>query len=289
MTQHSTTAGGTGDSTASDTDAFFGFLAGLYASALAAPAVAIAVALLVSSDPGVLYFALLGTVVVVSAVVGWVARRESLAVRLGATRWVWTAMALPFGHFGLLAAVASRPGDAPRSVGGLALVGALAGFVVGVGLVVAAHNRHAKAVLADAEELANFTAPAPERDRRIAMWVVGGLFAVGILGFAGSVLLDFPPLRWLLQILVPTGAVLYGTTSPREVTVSDAGLVVGNPVSKRFSPWSAYESYAVTEESIVLTRARWSLWGLRDLRRDASEVENLETVSSALGKFLPRK
>lgn len=273
---------------ASGTDGFFGFVVGLYAAALAAPMLAIWVALWVSTDPGVLFFVLLGTVVVVTSGVGWVARRESLAVRLGASRWVWAAVVLPFCYFGVLVAAAGRPGDSPSAVGGIAILGAVAGFVVGIGLVASAHNRRAKATLADAEVLARLTAPAPERDRRIATRVVVGLFVVGALGFAGSVLLDFPPLRWLFQLVVPTGAALYGTTSPREVTISDGGLVVGNPAYKRFRPWSAYESYAVTEEAIVVRWAGRSPWGLRDLRRDPADVDDVAAVASALETVLPR-
>lgn len=280
----------TGDApSADDTDGFFGFVAGLYAAALAAPALAIGVAFRVSADPGVLFFVLVGTVVVVTAGVGWVARRESLAVRLGASRWVWAAMALPFGYFGVLVAAAGGHGDPPSAVGGLAIAGALAGFVVGVGLVAAAHNRHARAALADAEESVDFRAAAPGRDRRIATRAVVVLFAAGVVGFAGSILLDFEPLRWLFQLAVPTGAALYGRTSERRVTISDAGLVVGTPAYRRFRPWSAYESYAVSDEAVVVRRAGWSPWGLRDLRRDPADVDDPAAVASALDRFLPRK
>jgi hypothetical protein len=81
----------------SDSDPFFGFLAGLYAAALAAPAVAIGVALLATADAGVLFFTLLATTVAVVAGVGWIASRRSIAVRLGGTRWSWLAVVLPFG------------------------------------------------------------------------------------------------------------------------------------------------------------------------------------------------
>ncbi|USZ68964.1 hypothetical protein NGM10_04310 [Halorussus salilacus] len=283
------TGGDQDDSTAGDTDGFFGFLAGLYAAALLAPAVAIWVALRVSGDPGVLYFVILGTAVVVTSGVGWVARRESFAIRLGASRWVWAVMVVPFGYFGVLPAVADgRSGDPPGVVG-IALVGAIAGLFVGIGLVVAARNRRAKAALAGSEKLATFTAPAPERDRRMVTRAVAGLFAVGILAVVGSAVLDFPPLRWLFQVLVPAGPALYGSTTSRRVTVSDAGLVVGNPVSKQFRPWTAYESYDVTDDALVLRRAGWSLWGLRDLRRDPADIEDPEAVAAALDELLPRR
>jgi hypothetical protein len=207
----------TGPPTAGDaTDGFFGFVVGLYAAALLAPAVLVGVAGS-TTDPGVLFFVLLGTVVAVTGGVGRVARRESLAVRLGATRWVWAAMVLPSAYFGV-PLVADQLGSTPLPdpVVPVALLGAIVGVVAGIGLVAAAHNRHAKAVLADAETLAEFTAPAPSRDRRIAKWAVVGLFAAGFLGFVGSLVLGFDPLRWLFQMLVPLGAGLWGSTTERK-------------------------------------------------------------------------
>jgi hypothetical protein len=272
------------------TDGVFGFVAGLSAAALVAPAIAIWVALRVSADPAVLYFVLLGTVVAVTTSVGLVARREWLAVRLGASKWGWSAMVVPFVYYAGLFVAGLVRGDAPPGpVAGIAVVGAVAGLLVGAGLVAASHNRHAEAALADADELAHFTAPAPERDRRVATRAMVGLVAAGVLGIVGSVALDYPPFRWLFQWVVPVAAGLYGSTSPREVGVSDAGLVVGNPVYRRFRPWSAYESYAVSEEAIVVRRAGWSPRGLRDLRRDATEVKDSGEVAAALGEFLPQR
>jgi hypothetical protein len=275
-----------------ETDGFFGFVAGFYTAALTAPAVAIAVALGGTTDPGALFFVLLGTAVVAAGGVGWLARRRSLAVRLGSSRWIWTAMALPFGYFAVLFAVEVRGENPPSAVAGLAVLGALAGLLAGVGLVAASHNRHAKAMLADAETLAEFTAPAPDRDRRMVKRAVVGLFGVSLLGFVASAVTDFAPLRWLFQILAPTAAGLWGSTTDRTVAVSDAGLVAGNPVHKRFRPWPAFESYDVTDEAIVVRRSGWSAWGLLDVRRDPAEVEEVEDpeeIAAALGEYLPRE
>lgn len=281
----------TGDSTYGDgTDGLFGFVVGFYAAALAAPAVAIAVALGVTTDPGVLFFTLLGTTVVVTGSVGWVARRESLAVRLGATRWVWTSMGLPFLYFaGLFGASIARGEDPSSAVAGLAIVGALAGVIVGTGLAAAARNRHTKMVLADAEELVRFSASAPERDCRIAKQVAVSVVVVSAVGMVASMVAEAELFRGVFQILTPFGAGLFGTTTERNVRVTDEGLMVGNAIQKTVRPWSAYESYDVTDEVIVVRRAGWSAWGLRDLRRDSEAVENPEAVSSALGEFLPRR
>lgn len=271
------------------TDGFFGLVAGLYAAALVAPAVAIGVALRFSAAPGVLFFTLLGSTVVVAGAVGWPARRTALAVWLGQSPRMWTPLVLPFGYFGALALPVLAGGEAPSGpVAALAVVGALAGVLVGAGLSTAARNRHAKAVLADAEELARFSASAPERDRRVGKWAFGGLLAVSVVGFGVSVVTGIEPLRWLFQIVTPLGASLFGMTTERRVAVTDAGLLVGNAVSKGVRPWSDFESYSVTEEAIVVRRAGWSARGLRDVRRDASEVDR-EAVAAALGEFLPRE
>jgi hypothetical protein len=119
------------------TDAFFGFLVGLYAAALVAHVISMGVALRVTDDPAVLYLTLLGSATLVIAGVGLVARRESLAVRLGATRWKWLAVVVPFAHLTGLFVGAVTESD-PPVVGWLAFPGAVAGMLVGFGLVVAA-------------------------------------------------------------------------------------------------------------------------------------------------------
>lgn len=271
-----------------ETDGVFGLAAGLYAAALAAPAVAIGAALEATADPGVLFFALLGTVAVVGVAVGWPARRTGLAVRLGRRPLTWAPLVVPFGYFGVLVlADSSRGGDPPSAVAGLAVVGALAGVLAGACLAVAARNRHARAALADAEVLARFSAAAPERDRRAAKRTFAGLLAVSVVGFGASVAADAPPLRWLFQIATPLGASLFGATTERRVAVTEAGLVVGNAVSRGVRPWDQFESYAVTGEAIVVRRKGWSARGLRDVRRDATEVEDPDAVAAALGEFLP--
>lgn len=271
------------------TDGFFGVLAGLYAAVLVAPAVVAALALRVTTDGGTLYVSLLATIVAVTAGVGYLARSERIAVRLGGTRWVWLALVVPFGYAGgfvLGAASESVSGV----VVGVSMLGMLAGAFVGLGVTVAARNRHAKAVLASAEEYARFTARGPERDRRLVNWIVGLLMAGGMIGFAASVVVpELDAVRWVFHFAIAVGAGLIGATAERTVAVTDAGLLVGNPVSKRVRPWSAFESYSVTDDAVVVHRAGWSPWGLRDVRRDPEEVEDSEAVEAALGRFLLRR
>lgn len=271
------------------TDPFFGFLVGLYAAVLAAPTAAGAVALAATTDAAALYGVLLGTVVVTVAVVGHLARSERLPVRLGATPWAWAATVVPLGYVGVVLLALSATLGVPAAVVVVGVLGAAGGLVVGTGLAVAARNRHARAVAASAEEYVRFTARGPARDRRLVKRAVGGLLAAGLVGFVASFAVDrLAAFRWVFQLAVAGGAGLTGALAERTLAVTDAGLLVGTPVSERVLPWSAFESYAVTDDAVVVRRAGWSAWSLRDVRRDADEVPDPEAVATALGRFLPR-
>lgn len=279
----------TSDANSTDqTDPFFGFLAGLYAAAVVAPAVVIGVALRVTADPGTLYLTLLGAVTVVVALVAVAARRESLAVRLGGTRWAWLAVIVPFAYLAVLFAGSATGSDLPGVVFGLAFLGTLSGMLVGFGLAVAARNRYSKAILADAEEYARWSARAPERDRRIAKAGAIAALVLGISGFAASILFDFAPFRWAGNGLVPMAAGLVSATDERTLTVTDAGLAVKRPLNRKVRPWSAYESYSVSDGALVVHRAGWSARGVRDVRCDVGDVPDVDTVEAALSEFLPR-
>lgn len=273
-------------------DAFFGFLVGLYAAALVAPVVTMGVALRVTTEASLLYLTLLGSVTAVVAVVGVAARRESLAVSLGGTRWTWLAVVAPFGYLAALFAGVVVGTDLPGVVGGLAFLGALAGMLVGFGLVVAARNRYSKAVLADAETFARWSARAPERDRRIAKAGAVAVFVLGISGFVASVVFEFPPFQWVGNLLVPMAVGFIGATNERTLTVTDDGLVVKRPLNRRVRPWSAYESYSVSEDALVVHRAGRSAWGLRDVRcdiRDVGDATDVDAAEAVLAEFLLRR
>lgn len=271
------------------TDPFFGFLAGLYAAALVAPPVTVGLVVGVTTDPAVLFFAVLGTVVAVVAGVGWVARRASVAVALGRTRWAWLAPLVGFGWGGalLLWSVGSEAGSSAAA--GVSMLGMFAGGFVGLGLAAAAGNRHARAVLDGAEEYARFRARAPERDRRLTVWAAVVLGGAGLVGLGASFLVEDDSLLWLFQLLVPVAAGLAGSSAERTVAVADAGLLVGNPVRKRVLSWDEFESYSLTDDALVVRRAGWSPWGLRDIRRDPADIEDPDAVADALARVLPRR
>lgn len=272
----------------SGVDPVFGFLAGLYAAALVAPAVTVGVALAATTDAAVLFVTFLGVTVGAVTGVARVARREAFAVRLGGTRWAWLVPLVGAYHVAVLL-VASGSGPASDVVVGVSTLGAVGGVVSGVGLAFAAHNRHAKAVIAESDRCVRFSARGPERDRRLAKWAVGALVLGGVVGLAGSVAFGLESTRWLFHLLVGAGAGLMGANAERTFVVADAGLRVGTPVHKRVRPWTAFESYSLTDDALVIHRTGWSMGGLRDVRRDPDEIENLPEVTATLDEFLPRR
>lgn len=270
-----------------DTEGFFGLLAGLYAAAVLAPGATILAALGVTDDPAALFFVLLGSVVSVAGVVGWYARPKAVAVGLGRTRWVWLATAVPFGYAAAL--LLALGAELPGAVFGVAMVAMIAGLFTGMGLATAARNRYAKAALADAEEYARFDARAPERERRLAtgaavVLLAGGGVAVAISLFAG---VEF---TWnVYTVLVPLAAGFFGRVNEKTLAVTDVGLLVEQPLHKTVDSWDEFESFSVADDALVVRRARWSPFGLRDVRRDPADVDDPEEVAAALGKFLPRE
>ena len=271
-----------------ETDGFFGFLVGLYAAALVAPAVTVGVALRVTTDAAALYLTLLGTAVVTTASVGYLARSERLAVRLGrVTGWVWAAAVVPFGYGALLFVIGAEGGSSVAVAASMLVT--IGGLFVGMGLAAAAHNRHAKAAIADAEEYARFDARRPARERTLVTVAVGLLMSVGAVGFLASFVVELESFRWLFNLCIAAGAALVGANAERTVAVTDSGLLVGNPIHKRLRPWSAFESFSLSRDSLVIHRAKWSPRGVRDVRCDPAEIENLDAVEDALATVLPRR
>ncbi|NHN57908.1 MULTISPECIES: hypothetical protein [Halorussus] len=276
------------ESTETDgTDSFFGFLVGLYAAALAAPAATIGVALAATTDAPVLFGTFLVVGVVAVAAGARVGGRRAIAVRLGDTRWSWLAPLAGLAYLGVLLAVGDGPGS--TAVVWLSLLGALGGCLVGAGLVFAGHNRHAKAVLAESARVVEFSARGPARDRKRVHWAVGALMLGGMVGLAATVALERPSLRWVFHLLVAAGAGLVGVTTERTFAVADAGVRIGTPVHKRVRPWARFESYSLTDDALVLHHGGWSAWGLRDVRRDPADVDDLDAVAAVLDEHLPRK
>lgn len=268
------------------TDGVFGFIAGLYAAALAAPAVAILASFGLTDDPATLFFSFLGSAISFGGVVGWTARRESVAVSLGRTKWVWLAVVAPFGY-GVFMLAGISAGLRGAFVG-IAIVGMILSMFTGMGFAVAAQNRYAKATLRGREEYVRFNARGPKRDRTLAMW---GIAVFSIIGFAGFFAAIFADIEFAenFYLLFPMASGLLGSTSKKTFAVTDAGFLTDQSVHKNLQSWSNFESFSVREDAIILHRAGWSVFGLRDIRRDPADIEDLEEVEQALAKFLSRE
>ncbi|WP_276300394.1 hypothetical protein [Halorussus lipolyticus] len=269
-----------------ETDGFFGLVAGLYAATLLAPAVAILTAF-VTDDAAAPFFGFLGSVVAFAGLVGWYARPKSVAVRLGRSRWIWLAVVAPFGYAGVLFLTISA-GLGGAGVGA-SMVGMIAGMFVGMGFAVAARNRYAKAALDGADEYVRFSARAPKRDRRVHYVVLGAGVVVTFAGPVVAWLTDLHVAENTFYLVGPFLGGLAGLTAERTFAVTDAGLLVDQRVSKNLRPWDQFESFSVSDDAVVVRRAGRSLFGLRDVRRDASDIEDPDAVADALSEFLPRE
>ncbi|WP_158057669.1 hypothetical protein [Halorussus halophilus] len=274
------------DETGTETDSVFGFIAGVYAAAVLAPAVTILAAVGVSENPATLFFSFLGSVIVFAGFVGWQARQESVAVRLGRTKWIWLAVVAPFGY-GVLMFVVIAAGLRGAAVG-VSMAGMIAGMITGMGFAVAAQNRYARATLSGSEEYVRFTASAPKRDRRLVMWSIAVFVVVGLAGMVASVVADFE-LGEDLYLLLPISGGLLGATTTKTFAVTDAGFLTDQRVHKNLQSWDDFEGFSVREDAVILRRAGWSAFGLRDIRRDAADIEDVDELAEALERFLPRE
>lgn len=269
------------------TDPVFGFIAGVYAGALLAPAVTILASLGLTDDPASLFFSFLGSVISFAMLVGWIARRESVGPRVGRSQWVWLAVVAPFGYGAVM--LGGIAAGFRGAFVGASMAGMIAGMVTGMGFAVAARNRYARAALAESEEYVRFDARAPERDRRFHYAGIALLATVAIAGPVLAALTDVDAGRDLFVYLLPFLGGLLGLTSERTYAVTDAGLLADQGVFKNLRAWDQFERFSVTDDAVVVHRAGWSAFGLRDVRRDATDLEDVEAVDDALAKFLPRK
>lgn len=286
-TGNPTEAAGKSPPVEDETDGFFGLLTGLYAAFLLAPGATSLAALYLTTDPAALFFILLGSVVSITGVVGWYARPESVAVRLGRTRWVWLAVVVPFGYAAIL--LFSVGAGLPSAVAGVSMLGMIAALFSGMGLAVAAQNRHAKAVLAETEEIAQFDARAPERDRYLMTRAAAVLVGAGVVGLVIALLTGIEVTWNVFTLLVPIAAGLIGRVNEKTLRVTEAGLFVEQPLHRTVKSWDEFESFSVTADALVVHRAKWSPFGLRDVRRDPDDIADPEAVASALAAFLPRR
>jgi hypothetical protein len=258
-------------------DGEYAFVAGLYVAALTAPALVLAVSQVVA-DAAVLYLSLLVAVTGVTAVAGWVvSRTPGLAVILGSHDAVWLLVVLPFDWFGG-AALGVDPSDIAAP---LAVIGTAGGMLLGIILVAMSRTRHANAALEDAVELAEWEARWPRRWRRIAGGISIVTFTASSLGILAAFVFD-SEWGWRLYYLLFVGVVLMNVLNPRTFCVTDAGLVVEHPLQRQFRPWSAYMSYELSDEALVI---RSAVWWRPSHRCDRADISDVDAVRAALNEM----
>lgn len=276
------TSTATGQSTPERPDAQYAFVAGLYIAALLAPAVVLLVSRIISDVAG-LYISFLGAVTAITAVAGWaVSRIPGLAVRLGRHDAVWLLVVLPFGWFGGVfgaAAVGIEPSDIAAP---LAVIGTAGGMLLGLMLVAMSRTRHANAALEETADLAEWEARWPRRWRRVGGGIATGAFTVSTIGILSAFVFD-TEWGWRLYYLLFLGIPLMNLTNPRTFRATDAGLVIEHPLQRQFRPWSAFTSYELTDDALVIRpAARWR----PDHRCDRRDIEDVDAAVAALDQGL---
>lgn len=271
-----------GRSNAERPDGQYAFVAGLYVAAFLAPALVLALSGVVT-DAAVLYVGFLVAVTGVTGVAGWVVSRTAgLAVSLGRSDAVWLLAVLPFGWFGGVLGAAAVGVDPPALAAPVAVIGTAGGMLCGIVLVAMSRTRHANAALVDAVDLAEWDARWPRRWRRAAGVVSTVAFTASALGIISAFVFDFE-WGWRLYYLLFVGVVLMNLLNPRTFRVTDAGLVIDHPLQRLFRPWSAYRSYELTEDALVVRPAAW--W--RPAHRcDRADIEDVDSAVTALADTL---
>lgn len=274
-----------GRSNAERPDGQYAFVAGLYVAAFLAPALILGLSRVIT-DAAALYVGFLVAVTGITAVAGWAASRTpGLAVSLGRHDAVWLLVVVPFGWFGGVFGAAAAGVEPPDLAAPLAVIGTAAGMLLGIMLVAMSHTRHANAALADAVDLAEWEARWPRRWRRVAGGISIVAFTVSTLGIIFAFAYD-SEWGWRLYYLMFVGVVLMNLLNPRTFRVTDAGLVIEHPLQRQFRPWSAYTSYELTEDALVIRPAAW--WRPA-YRCDQADIEDIEAAVTAFDDTLTRQ
>jgi len=212
--------------------------------------------------------------------VGWWStdRRPGLASRIGATRARWLPATIPVAYaLGGFAALSTT-----GVVGVLAFFLGLGATVVGFVLGVMARTRHTDALLEGVETERAFRAGWPAASRKRVALAAGVVTAVAGACFLVGLLRDLFVLQLAGQLLLPLGAVTYGSTEDRDYTVSAAGLEQRLPVARRVTLWGDFDGYTRTDDALVLHRP-WRV----DTRFALADLEDPDAVEAAIARYLP--
>lgn len=131
---------------------------------------------------------------------------------------------------------------------------------------------------------AEWTARQPPRDRRQTTYAVIalGVLTLGFVGLTVVLQSDFDGTT-LFAVFIGFGGALAGRGRERHVEVRDDGLLV----NATLVPWRDCTHFECTDHALVVHRS--SRWFSRTYKFDVDDVDNLETATSALEDFLPRR
>ncbi len=183
---------------------------------------------------------------------------------------VWLIALFAHNPNKVLLTLLGRPSTAGVFAFGVALVG-----------VVLANRQLTVERIQDSTVYTSFTTGPAQRRRRIrygsfavTLGMVAGLLAV--LTISGAV-----PTALLLAgtMLVPLSLIALYSANQRSIVITDEGVAVDGS----FTEWDEFESYELTDRSLILRRrSRW----LGDMTLDVTALSGLETVQSALENHL---
>lgn len=261
-------------------DRRFQSVSGLYAGLVLAGVTMAAVAAITPS-PTVLAGS--GTVAGIAGIILGVAVARvdrELPARLGRTLVRRIAILTP-GFLGAIAVISPVPADG--IVVAVSAGVAVGTFVVGYALGILAENRYVAAVAAGAPvETWAWTPPsAPLLDGILFFAWTGMAVAAAVVGdWANAAIWATIGGTWAIACVlegrwrpVPAGA-------RPEVRIYEHGLVKQRPYSRSFLPWDAVDHVRVREDELVVDR------GLRDVRFDRAELDELETVRESIERRL---
>lgn len=203
---------------------------------------------------------------------------DRLHGRVGVVLFVGVPVVLLVGVLASLV-TASTPDDGVVST---LLAGAIAATVGGV-VVLAANLPLWKAgVRSSTTVYASWSARRPPTQRRRTKRAAGALAVVVLAASVGAFFLGVAlDLTWW-TVFAPLTAVFASVENERTVEVGDAGVLVDSTLVA----WDDYESFAVTDDALVLHRA--SRYVDRADRFDRADVEDFEAAVAALDRFLER-
>lgn len=264
---------------ASRADPVVSLLAGLTTTSITVPPLAAWLLPTHGVDAAALTAVLGGSIVVTVAALGFSRFGGRIPVRVGSTPSSILLVLLPLAPLLLLVGW-----WLPRGARSLLVLGAFVGALTMFIFAFVSQTRHANAVTPDEAVTWEAGLPASLETRLRHLGIV--LLVVGTGMLVGGAVTGTRPVQYVGQLVVPIGVVTATTgTRTSEYAASDAGLTRRAPVHAVTRPWTRFRGYEVTEDAIVLHRARRYRW-LPAVRFARDDIADEDAVRSVLAERL---